>query len=665
MRTKVIGFDAEGASMFRRITLSAIAVFALVSTGQARQTPSLADLKTTPEATDYKSTSTYEDVVKFMKAVDAASPNVYYVAYGKTYDGREMPMAVVGTGLKDGSAASVLATGRLRVHIQGNIHAGEVEGKEAAQVLLRELAQGKHAEWLRSMVFLITPIFNADGNEKFALTNRGIQNGPINGMGTRQQSQGLNINRDFMKLETPEARAFVKLWNDYDPQVGYDLHTSDGSRHGYYLTYAPPLNPATAPAILTTMKTDWFPFVTKEVKAKHGWDTFYYGNTGSAPRGGGAGRGGAPGGAAAAPGRGAAAGGGAAAAGAGGAGAAGGGAVGAGAAGGGAAGAGAAAGGGRAAGGGAAGAAGAAGAGAGRGQGRGTPRPCTPPEKPTPSGAHSAVAGAPTTSDPLVWWNSFEALPRYHNSYVGMRNRFALLSEAYAYATFEDRIKATNYFMEESLNFANQNIDRLKKIAADADKESIVGKEISTRSTIDGNNTGTVTILMGETEDEKNPLNDACMARRKDVLRAETMGNGMWFASTAAETVGSEYYLPANAEKALELLRAHGVQVRQVTQPITTGLEHFVLGSNTARTSQGMSMDTGTHGLRTITGQWEAVAAGTTVPAGSWAVPMNQKLARLAFYLVAPTSDDGLATWNFLDDFLGAEAKEYPILRKK
>ena len=74
-------------------------------------------------------------------------------------------MVVVGTGLKDGSPASVRATNRLRVHIQGNIHAGEVEGKEAAQVLLREFAMGQHADWLKTMVFLITPIFNADGNE--------------------------------------------------------------------------------------------------------------------------------------------------------------------------------------------------------------------------------------------------------------------------------------------------------------------------------------------------------------------------------------------------------------------------------------------------------------------------------------------------------------------
>src|SRR5262245_48939657 len=406
--------------MFRRITLSAFAIFALVSTGQARQTPSLADLKTTAEATNYKSTSTYDDVVRFMKAVDAASPNVYYVPYGKTYDGREMPMAVVGTGLKDGSAASVLASGRLRVHIQGNIHAGEVEGKEAAQVLLRELAQGRHNDWLRSMVFLITPIFNADGNEKFALTNRQRQNGPINGMGTRANAQNLNINRDYMKLDTPEAKAFVKLMNDYDPHVSYDLHTSDGSYHGYYLTYSPPLTPDSSPTIMKIMTDEWFPYVTEDMKAKHGWDSFYYGNGSS---GGG-------------------------------------------------------------------------GVGGGRGR-RGTPPPpCS--NLPAPEGVTRA-------------WATFEHVPRYHNNYVGLRNRFALLSEAYAYATFEDRIKATNYFLEASLDFANQNVAKLKKAIADADGAKVAGAVLATTAKMKQG--GMVDILMGEVEPEKNPNNNADMCR--------------------------------------------------------------------------------------------------------------------------------------------------------
>src|SRR5580765_6334336 len=279
--------------MPRKLVLIAVLTAALVVSGRAQQPSSLASLKTTAEASDFKSTSTYDDVVKFMKAVDDASPLVFYTTYGTTYEGRPMPMAVVGTGLKDASPASVKGSGKLRVHIQANIHAGEVEGKESAQILLRQLAMGQHADWLRSMVLLVTPIFNADGNEKFALNNRGRQNGPINGQGTRANGQGWNINRDFMRLDTPEAQAFVKLWNDYDPQVGYDLHTSDGSAEGYVLTYAPGLNPDTSDAITGLMKDEWFSFVTKNINSKYGWETFYYGG----PGGGGRGRGGAaPGG---------------------------------------------------------------------------------------------------------------------------------------------------------------------------------------------------------------------------------------------------------------------------------------------------------------------------------------------------------------------------------
>src|SRR5262245_10605905 len=269
--------------------IAVAAVVATVFTVSAHQKNPVADLKTTAESSGFKSTSTYDDVVKFMKTVDDASPIVFYTTYGTTTEGRAMPMAVVGTGLKDASPAAVKASGKLRVHIQANVHAGEVEGKESAQILLRELALGRHKDWLDAMVFLITPIYNADGNEKFSVTNRQRQNGPINGMGTRANAQNLNINRDYMKLDTPEAKAFVKLMNEYDPDVSYDLHTSDGSYHGYYLTYSPPLNPDTDPAILKIMTDEWFPSVTKDMKTNHGWDSFYYGNVST-----GGGRGGGP-----------------------------------------------------------------------------------------------------------------------------------------------------------------------------------------------------------------------------------------------------------------------------------------------------------------------------------------------------------------------------------
>jgi murein tripeptide amidase MpaA len=550
------------------VAIVAIAVLAVAS-GRAQQKPSpLADLKTTAEASDYKSTSTHEDVVKFMKAVDAASPIVFYTTYGKTFEGRDMPLAVVGTGLKDFSPAAVRATGKLRVHIQGNIHAGEVEGKEAAQVLLREFAMGQHADWLQSTVFLITPIFNADGNEKFSMTNRGPQNGPINGQGTRANGQNININRDFMKLETPEGKAFVQLWNDYDPQVGFDLHTSDGSAHGYYLTYSPPLNPGTSETIMKIMKDEWFPFVTKNAKAKHGWDMFYYGNAS-----GGAG---------------------------------------------------------------------------GRGRGRGAD-PALP-----------EVVGAPAQPPAQRSWGTFEHVPRFHNNYVGMRNRFALLSEAYAYATFKDRILATNYFMEEALNFAHANAAKLKAAVAAADKEAIVGKMQPTRAAI--KREGQVEILMGEVEDEINPNNGARMNRRKDVVKAEMMINGLWFEPTMTEDVAATYYVPANAKAALDLLRLHGVQMTATTAPVS-GVEQFSITANTTQPPRN-SIDTGAHPLRRLEGSWGA-AAGVTAPAGSFEIKMSQPLARLAFYLIAPTSDDGVVNWNVIDDLLGEGVKVYPILRKK
>jgi hypothetical protein len=383
-----------------------------------------------------------------------------------------------------------------------------------------------------------------------------------------------------MKLDTPEGRAFVKLWNDYDPQVGFDLHTSDGSAHGYYLTYSPPLNPNTAPSIMDLMKNEWFPFVTKNIKAKHGWDTFYYGNA-ATPQGAG-----------------------------------------------------------------------------GPGRGRG-PVACTPPEKrdppekQTPGGAHSAVAGPAVAADPMRTWGTFEHVPRFHNNYVGMRNRFALLSEAYAYATFEDRIKATSYFVEESLNFAHQNAARLKKVVADADRATIEGAVLATTAKFKRG--GMVDILMGEVENETNPLNGAVMNRRKDVVKPEQMVDMLWFEPLTTETVPSAYYVPADAAKAIDLLKAHGIQMKAVAQPVQ-GVEQFSIGASSAgQTFEG-------HAMRKVEGQWQASAV--TVPAGAWEVPMSQPRARLAFYLIEPASDDGLVTWNALDDQL-KDAKVYPILRRK
>jgi len=425
------------------------------------------------------------------------------------------------------------------------------------------------------MVFLINPNYNADGNEKMSPTNRGTQNGPINGMGTRAQAQNINLNRDFMKLEAPEGKANAKLYVDYDPHVSYDLHTSNGSNHAYFLTYSPPLNPNTSETIMKILKDEWFPFATKQVKSKYGWDMFYYGNVG-----GGAGRGGR----------------------------------------------------------------------GGRPGGAGGAEPPPPPPPPQPAAPPGPRA-----------WGTFEHVPRFHNNYVGLRNRFALLSEAYSYATFEDRIKATNYFLQETLTYAHQNVKKLRAAVEAADKENVIGKDLATRSQIKSG--GMIEILMGEVEQELNPVSGRNMNRRLNVSKPEQMIDRLWFEPTKTEDVPTEYYIPESATASLELLRAHGIQLRRLTAPVG-GVEQFGITANTQRPANPSSIDTGAHALRTLDGTW-AAAPDVTMPAGSWVVPMNQPLARLAFYLIAPTSDDGLVTWNVLDDKLGADVKVYPIYRKK
>ena len=236
-----------------------------------------AALQTKPESTNFEQTSHFDDVVNFVNELAKASPRTIKLkTFGTTNEGRALPLVVVGAD--DATPDAVRRTRKLRVYIQGNIHGGEVEGKESAQMLLRDLAAGKHQDWLKQMVLLVAPIYNADGNERFSLTSRGRQHGPIGGQGQRPNAQGLDLNRDHMKLDSPEARAFVKLMNEYDPHVAMDLHTTNGTRHAYYLTYSPPLNPATDPTITSLLRDTWFPWLTQSVRSKYGWDYYYYGN---------------------------------------------------------------------------------------------------------------------------------------------------------------------------------------------------------------------------------------------------------------------------------------------------------------------------------------------------------------------------------------------------
>lgn len=532
-------------------TICALFVFLITAGTVSAQTGTgpLDTLQTVPERTNYQETSHYQDVVDFMNAVAKAAPKkVFLTNFGETNEKRALPLAVIGAPAATPQA--VKGTNKIRVYIQGNIHGGEVEGKESAQMLIRELAQGKHEDWLKTMVFLIAPIYNADGNEKWALNNRGPQHGPMGGQGQRPNAQGLDLNRDHMKLDSPEAHAFVKLMTDYDPHVAMDLHTTNGSRHAYMLTYAPPLNQATDPAIIDLMRKDWLPWVTKTIHDKYDWDYYYYGNTGGGGRRGGA---------------------------------------------------------------------------------------------------------AATTPQERAW-RTFDNRPRFNNNYVGLRNRIAVLSEAFAYASFKDRILATSRFVEENLNFIGANAARIRKIVADADAKRIIGTRLGLRAQMARG--AVIDILMGETTQEKHPVDGHTMELRKDVKKPEKMVEYGTFEATETERVPSTYYLPANLTGALENLRAHGVRTTTLAKATNLTVEEFQISGNTVaqRSFEG-------HTERTLEGKW--VPAERELPAGTVVVDLKQPLGRLAFYLIEPRSDDGLVDWNVLDPALGEGVTVYPIVRSR
>lgn len=231
---------------------------------------------TRPELTNYEETSRYQEVIDYMRQMAQLNPQIHLTTYGYTYEGRALPLAVIGAPAATPEA--VLATGKTRVYIQANIHGGEVEGKEAMLWMLRAIAKGEHSEWFNSMVLLINPIYNADGNERITLVNRGSQAGPVGGMGTRENALGLDLNRDGIKMETAEARSMASLLTRYQPHVAMDLHTTDGSAdNGFNMTYETSLSPNNSKAQMDMLRKELLPQITATAKEKHGSDWWYYG----------------------------------------------------------------------------------------------------------------------------------------------------------------------------------------------------------------------------------------------------------------------------------------------------------------------------------------------------------------------------------------------------
>jgi hypothetical protein len=195
-----------------------------------------AEWQTHAEKTDYRETPNYLDTISYARRLDAASPMVSLTEFGKSGEGRPLALLIAARGgITTPQAAR--ATGRAVVLIQACIHAGETDGKDAGLALLRDIAiTGTREALLNRAVVLFIPIYNADGHERRSAYSRINQNGPAE-VGRRGNASNLNLNRDYMKADAPETRAWLRLWNQWQPDLFIDCHVTDGADFQYNLTW--------------------------------------------------------------------------------------------------------------------------------------------------------------------------------------------------------------------------------------------------------------------------------------------------------------------------------------------------------------------------------------------------------------------------------------------
>ena len=235
-------------------------------------------LITKPEKTRYQETSLHSDVMMFVQLLDAGSDLVHSETIGTSKEGRNMPLVIMSNpGIS--SPEEAFSSGKPILYIQANIHGGEVEGKEASMIMMREIAFGQKKHLLDNQILLFCPIFNADGNDALSPNNRASQDGSPVEAGERYSGEGLDLNRDGLKLESIEGKALTEnVILKWKPIMFVDLHTTNGTWHGYSLTYAPGMPTAGHPGTSRYLMENLFPEVSERVRERSGLDTYLYGN---------------------------------------------------------------------------------------------------------------------------------------------------------------------------------------------------------------------------------------------------------------------------------------------------------------------------------------------------------------------------------------------------
>lgn len=217
---------------------------------------------TPAEKNDFTRTPTYDETMAWLKKLCNATNTMKMISIGKSAQYRDINMVIASTESFD--EASLRRSSKPLILIQAGIHPGEIDGKDAGMMLLRDIAFGSKKKLLDKVNILFIPILSVDGHERSSPYNRVNQRGPEN-MGWRNNSKNLNLNRDYTKLDTEEIKAVVQVMTKYEPDMYLDLHVTDGADYQYDITYG--FSDAYSPAITHWLKETFTPATDKHLKS--------------------------------------------------------------------------------------------------------------------------------------------------------------------------------------------------------------------------------------------------------------------------------------------------------------------------------------------------------------------------------------------------------------
>jgi hypothetical protein len=507
----------------------------------------------TPEKSNFVKTSTHAEVMQFIADITALAPNSHVISMGKSPEGRDIPVVVLATS-KITSPAEAVLSGKPVIYIQGNIHAGEVEGKEAVMMLMRDILLGKKKHLLENQIILFAPIYNTDSNDKMQKGRRPSQEDSPLEVGIRENSQGLDLNRDGVKMETPETQGLMtNIITKWDPQMFVDLHTTNGTWHAYSLTWAPSYHSAGELGPYDFVNTKMLKDITKTIHQKYG---LYFG----------------------------------------------------------------------------------------------------------PYGDYDVNEGWP-----LKNFATYNHHPRYIVNQFGLRNRMAILSEAFSHERFYQRIYSTYTFVTEILEYTNSHAVEIVSINKKAEEDAIrnvkenagkvkKGVRFKMVSTEKLNNFRTYDYVSTKKQDGKIEYK-----RSGNVITVDSVNYFGAFKPEVESTLPRGYVIPAEFSAIVEHLKKHGVKVEQMTKAGSYKGESFQITElkKSQRKFEG-------HLMASVAGEFKSETK--KFKKGDYIIDLAQPLANFIFYLLEPQSDDGLVNWNFFDAYIekqkaGNKSVVYPVFK--